>query len=201
MSDRSHVLPAPEGEFFENSRFNGLSLICGAGRNRRARPQLCRRLPFAGAVQLFLALRFLLFLHPLHRVPLLDDCAPRGRCGMVGRRPAPAREHRAPSAGAWACSFCPIWFWRKYLYRWMDIPLGVDPAPRCQARLSELGILPHPRGLLLRRAHARGLSAAPVLRPPGSRRQPAFHSARCGSSPSSACRFSRFVSPSARSTG
>jgi len=29
MSDRSHVLPAPEGEFFENSRFHGLSLLCG----------------------------------------------------------------------------------------------------------------------------------------------------------------------------
>ncbi len=30
MSDRSHVTPAPEGEFFETSRFAGLSLICGA---------------------------------------------------------------------------------------------------------------------------------------------------------------------------
>ena len=29
MSDRSHVLPAPEGEYFENARFNGLSLLCG----------------------------------------------------------------------------------------------------------------------------------------------------------------------------
>src|SRR5204862_5362240 len=29
MSDRSHVLPAPEGEYFENGRFAGLSLLCG----------------------------------------------------------------------------------------------------------------------------------------------------------------------------
>ena len=29
MSDRSHVQPAPEGEYFESSRFTGLSLLCG----------------------------------------------------------------------------------------------------------------------------------------------------------------------------
>ena len=29
MSDRSQVLPAPEGEYYENSRFAGLSLLCG----------------------------------------------------------------------------------------------------------------------------------------------------------------------------
>src|SRR4029077_5773619 len=30
MSDRSHVIPAPEGEFFEKTRFHGLSLLCGS---------------------------------------------------------------------------------------------------------------------------------------------------------------------------
>jgi hypothetical protein len=29
MSDRSHVQPAPEGEYFEGSRFAGLSILCG----------------------------------------------------------------------------------------------------------------------------------------------------------------------------
>ena len=29
MSDRSHIVPAPEGEYFENSRFAGLSILCG----------------------------------------------------------------------------------------------------------------------------------------------------------------------------
>src|SRR6266566_8143191 len=29
MSDRSHVLPAPEGEYFESDRFAGLSILLG----------------------------------------------------------------------------------------------------------------------------------------------------------------------------
>ena len=31
MSDRSHAVPTPEGEYFESSRFSGLSLLLGAG--------------------------------------------------------------------------------------------------------------------------------------------------------------------------
>ena len=28
MSDRSHALPAPQGEYVETSRFGGLSILC-----------------------------------------------------------------------------------------------------------------------------------------------------------------------------
>jgi hypothetical protein len=32
MSDRSHVVPTPEGEYFESARFSGLSLLLAVSR-------------------------------------------------------------------------------------------------------------------------------------------------------------------------
>ena len=86
MSDRSHVLPAPEGEYFENSRFAGLSLLCGVIGIVGLVLSFIGGVYLAGPIQLFLAFRLHLFLHPLHRLSLLDDRASRGRCGMVGCR-------------------------------------------------------------------------------------------------------------------
>ncbi len=77
MSDRSHVLPAPEGEYFENGRFAGLSLHLRSDRRCRRHPELDRRLQVAGAIQLLLAFRVHFLLHPLHRLSFLDNRASR----------------------------------------------------------------------------------------------------------------------------
>ncbi|MBA3960430.1 MAG: hypothetical protein H0X40_00815 [Chthoniobacterales bacterium] len=125
MSDRSHVLPAPEGEFFETNRFAGLSLICGAV------GLIGLVLSFIGAfvspVQfsfswLFAFIFFFtlcigcLFWTIVHHV--VD-----AEWSVVVRRQL---ENIALLMPVLAVLFLPILLWRKYLYRWMDVPLGVD---------------------------------------------------------------------------
>jgi len=126
MSDRSHVLPAPEGEYFENRRFAGLSLLCGLiGIVGLA-------LSFVGAyispVQFSFSWLFgffffftlcigCLFWTIVHHV--VD-----AEWSVVVRRQLENIALLLPLMGI---LFLPIWFWRKYLYRWMDLPHGVDP--------------------------------------------------------------------------
>jgi hypothetical protein len=126
MSDRSHVLPAPEGEYFENSRFAGLSLLCGLI------GVVGLVLSFVGAFRspvqfsyswLFAFIFFFtlcigcLFWIIVHHV--VD-----AEWSVVVRRQLENIALLLPLLGV---LFLPIWFWRKYLYRWMDMPPGVDP--------------------------------------------------------------------------
>ncbi len=126
MSDRSHVLPAPEGEYFETSRFAGLSLICGLI------GLVGLVLSFVGGfispVQfsfswLFAFIFFFtlcigcLFWTIVHHV--VD-----AEWSVVVRRQLENIALLLPLLGV---LFLPVLFWRKYLYRWMDIPLGLDP--------------------------------------------------------------------------
>ena len=126
MSDRSHVLPAPEGEFFETSRFAGLSLICGVV------GLIGLVLSFIGGfvspVQfsyswLFAFIFFFtlcigcLFWTIVHHV--VD-----AEWSVVVRRQLENIGLLLPVMGV---LFLPLWLWRKYLYRWMDIPRGIDP--------------------------------------------------------------------------
>ena len=135
MSDRSHVMPAPEGEFFENSRFPGLSLLCGLI------GIVGLVLSFIGAFRspvqfsyswLFAFIFFFtlcigcLFWTIVHHV--VD-----AEWSVVVRRQLENIALLLPVLGV---LFLPIWFWRKYLYRWMDLPPGVDPVAGRQARLS-----------------------------------------------------------------
>ncbi len=126
MSDRTHVQPAPEGEFFENSRFAGLSLVCGlvgivglalslvAGYMSPAQFGFSWLFGFFFFFTLCIGCLFWTIVH--HVVD--------AEWSVVVRR---QMENIALLLPFFALFFLPIWFWRKYLYRWMDLPLGVDP--------------------------------------------------------------------------
>ena len=126
MSERSHVLPTPEGEFFENGRFAGLSLLCGLI------GVVGLVLSFIGAyispVQfsfswLFAFIFFFtlcigcLFWTIVHHV--VD-----AEWSVVVRRQL---ENIAMLMPVLAVLFLPVLLWRKYLYRWVDLPRGADP--------------------------------------------------------------------------
>ena len=97
MSERSQIVPAPEGEYFETSSVQRFILAAGGRRCCRALALSDWRGHLAIAIQFFLVVRLHLFFHPLLRLFVLDDCASRHRCGMVGRSAPAAREYRAPS--------------------------------------------------------------------------------------------------------
>jgi len=126
MSDRSHVQPAPEGEYFEGSRFAGLSILCGV-------------LGIAGLVVSFICgfiwptqfgyswlFAFIFFF------TLCIGClfwtivhhAVDAEWSVVVRRQL---ENIALLLPVMGLLFLPVWFWRDYIYRWMNIPPGVDP--------------------------------------------------------------------------
>lgn len=127
MSDRTQALPAPEGEYFEPSRFTGLSIICAAI------GLICVALSLVGAFispaqfsysWLFAFIFFFtlcigcLFWTIVHHV--VD-----AEWSVVVRRQL---ENLALLMPVLAVFFIPVLLWRKYLYRWMDLPLGIDPS-------------------------------------------------------------------------
>jgi len=129
MSDRSHVTPAPEGEYFEEGRFAGLSLLCGGI------GIVFLILSFVGAfispVQfsfswLFAFIFFFtlcagcLFWTIVHHV--VD-----AEWSVVIRRQLENIAWIGIPALA-VLFLLPLWFVRKDLYRWMDIPVGIDPS-------------------------------------------------------------------------
>ncbi|MEO6969447.1 MAG: hypothetical protein ABI217_00955 [Chthoniobacterales bacterium] len=126
MSDRSHVLPAPEGEYFENSRFAGLSLVCGlvgivglvlsfvGGYVSPAQFSYSWLFAFFFFFTLCIGCLFWTIVHYV-----VD-----AEWSVVVRRQLENIALLLPLLGVF---FLPIWFWRKYLFRWMDVPRGVDP--------------------------------------------------------------------------
>ncbi len=126
MSDRSHVLPAPEGEYFEDGRFAGLSILCGVvgiiGLVLSFIGAFISPVQFSfswlfGFIFFFTLCVGCLFWTIVHHV--VD-----AEWSVVVRRQL---ENIALLLPVLAVLFLPIWFWRDYLYRWMDIPPGVDP--------------------------------------------------------------------------
>jgi hypothetical protein len=126
MSDRSQVPPAPEGEYYENSRFAGLSLLCGgiglAG----------LVLSFVGAYRSPAQFSYSWLFASFFFFTLLIGClfwtivhyVVDAEWSVVVRRQLENLALLLPVLGV---LFLPIWFWRKYLFRWMDVPRGVDP--------------------------------------------------------------------------
>ncbi|HXA08997.1 MAG TPA: hypothetical protein VNW28_03380 [Chthoniobacterales bacterium] len=126
MSDRSHVLPAPEGEYFENGRFAGLSALCGVigliGLVLSFIGAFVSPVQFSfswlfGFIFFFTLCIGCLFWTIVHHV--VD-----AEWSVVVRRQLENIALLLPLLGVF---FLPIWFLRKYLYRWMDVPRGVDP--------------------------------------------------------------------------
>ncbi|MDQ3198898.1 MAG: hypothetical protein M3Q46_06875 [Verrucomicrobiota bacterium] len=126
MSDRSHVQPAPEGEYFESSRFNGLSLICLVvgllGLALSVVGWIVSPVQFSfswlfGFFFFFTLCIGCLFWTIVHHV--VD-----AEWSVVVRRQLENIALLLPVLGL---LFIPVWLLRKNLYRWMDIPRGVDP--------------------------------------------------------------------------
>jgi hypothetical protein len=127
MSDRSHVLPAPEGEYFEPARFAGLSLLCGLigiiGLILSFIGGFISPVQFSfswlfGFIFFFTLCIGCLFWTIVHHVTDAE-------WSVVVRRQL---ENIALLLPVLAVLFLPVLFWRKYLYRWMNIPPGIDPS-------------------------------------------------------------------------
>src|SRR3954453_18342951 len=127
MSDRPHELPTPEGEYFENGRFAGLSLIIGAV--GFAALVLCM---IGAAVQPMQFSYSWLFAFGFF-FTLCAGCffwtivhhAVDAEWSVVVRRQL---ENIASLIGVLALLFLPILFLRRHLYDWMTIPVGQEHA-------------------------------------------------------------------------
>ncbi|MGH9693144.1 MAG: hypothetical protein ACRD5Z_03295, partial [Bryobacteraceae bacterium] len=127
MSERTHALPTPEGEYFETGRFAGLSLICGVVGTIFVVLSLIGG--FLSPVQFSFSWLFgfifyftlcvgCLFWTIVHHVTDAE-------WSVVVRRQL---ENVGVLLPVLAVLFLPVLFWRHYLYRWMDLAPGVDPA-------------------------------------------------------------------------
>src|SRR5260370_8574691 len=127
MSDRSHPMPAPEGEYFESSRFAGLSVLlgliafvawarCGAGAAIDPK-QLSFSWLFAFAFYFTLCAGCFFW--------TLVHYATDAEWSVVVRRQL---ENIAVLLAVMAVFFLPILFLRHHLYEWMTIAPGKEAA-------------------------------------------------------------------------
>ncbi len=126
MSDRSHVVPTPEGEYFESTRFSGLSVLLalvavvglvGSGIGAYLSPrQFSFSWLFAFAVY-FTLCAGCLFWTIVHYVTDAE-------WSVVVRRQL---ENIGMLWPVLLIFFLPILFFRHQLYSWMNIPPGHDP--------------------------------------------------------------------------
>jgi len=126
MSDRSHVVPTPEGEYFESARFSGLSLLLGllaivglvgSGIGAYLSPrQFSFSWLFAFAVYFTLCAGCLFWII----VHYVTDA----EWSVVVRRQL---ENIGMLWPVLLVFFLPILFFRHHLYEWMNIPPGANP--------------------------------------------------------------------------
>ena len=126
MSERSQIVPAPEGEYFETSRFTGLSLLLAAGAvvglalcffgALRDQPQFSFSWLF-GFIYFFTLCCGCLFWTIVHH-------ATDAEWSVVVRRQL---ENMALLLGALFLFALPILLMRHHLFEWMNIPPGKDP--------------------------------------------------------------------------
>src|SRR3989454_3884243 len=127
MSERSHTVPAPEGEYFESSRFAGLSLLLGSV--ALVALVLCA----VGAVvnphqfsySWLFAFAFFFTLCAGCFFWTIVHHATDAEWSVVVRRQL---ENIAALLTVLALLFVPILLLRHHLYAWMDIPCGVEPS-------------------------------------------------------------------------
>jgi hypothetical protein len=128
MSDRSHVTPAPEGEYFEGGRFAGLSLLCGGigiiGLVLSIIGGFISPVQFSfswlfGFTFFFTLCMGCLFWTIVHHV--VD-----AEWSVVVRRQLENIAWLLPVLGL---LFVPVLLWQGHnLYHWTNIPPGADPA-------------------------------------------------------------------------
>src|SRR5438034_1452446 len=142
--------------------------LCGAGALR------CRRNRESASVQLFMALCFCIFLHPLRRLLFLDNCPSRHRRRVVGGGATSVRKSRGIAGGPRA-TFCansspppPSLFLDGHSARARSFA-------RFQTRLSQLEFLSWPRRALLRLLYFCVAFSASPFRATGQERKSALH--------------------------
>src|SRR5437899_9600223 len=127
MSERTHVVPTPEGEYFENGRFAGLSFLLGV------LAVLGLGLSLLGAIfwpQQFsfswlFAFAFFFTLCAGCLFWIIVHHATDAEWSVVVRRQL---ENIAALLTVLALLFVPILLLRYHFYAWMDIPRGVEPS-------------------------------------------------------------------------
>ena len=125
MSERSHVVPTPEGEYFENTRFTGLSMILGIVAVIGL--ALCVLAAFLSPVQFAYSWLFGF----AYFFTLCAGCffwiivhhAVDAEWSVVVRR---QWENIASLLPLFALFFVPIVLLRNHLYEWMTLPPGAD---------------------------------------------------------------------------
>ncbi len=126
MSERAHVVPTPEGEYFERGRFAGLSLLFGI------LALLGLALSVVGAILSPVQFSFSWLFAFAYFFTLLGGClfwiivhhATDAEWSVVVRRQL---ENIAFLWPVLALLFIPVLLLRHHLYRWMNIPPGIDP--------------------------------------------------------------------------
>ena len=126
MSERAHVVPTPEGEYFERSRFAGLSLLFGV------LGLLGIVLSVVGAIWWPQQFGFSWLFAFAYFFTLCAGClfwvivhhATDAEWSVVVRRQL---ENIASLWPVLALLFIPVLLLRHHIYRWMNIPPGEDP--------------------------------------------------------------------------
>lgn len=126
MSERAHVVPTPEGEYFESGRFAGLSMLLGliglVGLLLSVLGAFVAPLQFSyswlfGFTFFFTLLVGCFFWIIVHHVTDAE-------WSVVVRRQL---ENLAMLIPVMALLFIPILIFRHHLYEWLNIPVGQDP--------------------------------------------------------------------------
>lgn len=127
MSERSQAVPTPEGEYFERSRFAGLSLLLGI--IALVALVLCAIGAFVDPHQFsyswLFAFAFFFTLCAGCFFWTIVHHATDAEWSVVVRRQL---ENLAALLVVLALLFVPILLLRHHLYAWMDIPPGVEPS-------------------------------------------------------------------------
>src|SRR6059036_4106439 len=127
MSERSHTVPAPEGEYFESSRFAGLSLLLGSV--ALVALVLCAVGAIVNPHQFgyswLFAFAFFFTLCVGNFFWTIVHHATDAEWSVVVRRQL---ENIGSLLAVMAIFFIPILLLRHHLYTWMDIPKGAEPA-------------------------------------------------------------------------
>src|SRR6266446_10598323 len=127
MSDRSHALPAPEGEYVETSRFGGLSILCAAVAVAGLAIGMVGAIvaPAQFAFSFLFAFAFYFTLCAGCFFWTIVHHATDAEWSVVVRRQL---ENIAVLLAVLAVFFLPVLLLRHHLYAWMDIPPGKEPA-------------------------------------------------------------------------
>src|ERR1700745_2352120 len=127
MSERSHTVPTPEGEYFERNRFTRLSFLLGS--IAVVTLALCAFGAYVNPHQFsyswLFAFAFFFTLCAGCFFWIIVHHATDAEWSVVVRRQL---ENLAALLTVLALLFMPVLLLRHHLFAWMDIPRGIEPS-------------------------------------------------------------------------